>query len=58
MFMFCIVYRIYPRAMDGWKEAMCKKEREAMSMKSLLAEALAGWLATDGKENYIRDSGP
>ena len=40
-------YRIYPRAMDGWKEAMCKKEREAMSMKSLLAEAVAGWLASN-----------
>ena len=32
-----------------------------MSMKSLLAEAvpgwLAGWLAKDGKAYYIRDSG-
>lgn len=50
MFRFCIVYRIYPPAMDGWKEAIREKGREAMSMKSLLLKLwLAGWLSKDGK---------
>ena len=53
MFRSCIVSRIYPRAMDGWKEAIYKKGREAMSMKSLLAEAVAGWLAKKGWKRIL-----